>query len=393
MTRQDFPPWPSFTQEEAEAVSRVLLSNKVNYWTGTEGKQFEEEFAHWAGVKHAVAVANGTLALELALKAIGVTPGDEVVVTPRSFIASVSSVVLSGATPVFADVDLDSQNITAESISKVLSPKTRAILCVHHAGWPCDMDRIMSLAEEHGLYVIEDCAQAHGAKYREKPVGSLAHIAAWSFCQDKIITTGGEGGMVTTNDPQLWRRVWEYKDHGKSYAKVCEKKSSGVFAWMHDSFGSNMRMTEMQAAIGRIQLKRMPIWHASRQSNAQRMHKIFASYPEIIRLPDVPSEIEHAWYKYYVFVKPEGLAAGWNRDRIIRELVDNGIPCFSGSCPEIYLEKAFDNVPYRPNMRLEHARELGETSMMLLVHPGISEEQFNDASHVIDSVLTVASGR
>ena len=203
MIGSEFPSWPCFTHDEAKAVADVLLSNRVNYWTGNEGREFEREFAEAVGCTHAVAVANGTVALELALKVLGVGNGDEVIVTPRTFMASASAIVNAGAKPVFADVDRESQNITADSIRPVLTERTRAIICVHLAGWPCDMDPIMDLAAERGLWVIEDCAQAHGARYKGRSVGSLGHVAAWSFCQDKIMTTGGEGGMLTTNDPEI----------------------------------------------------------------------------------------------------------------------------------------------------------------------------------------------
>jgi dTDP-4-amino-4,6-dideoxygalactose transaminase len=202
-----FSPWPSFSQQEIDAVSQVLRTNKVNYWTGQEGRKFEKEFADFTDCQHAVAVANGTLALDLALKTLDIGIGDEVIVTPRTFIASISSIVNTGATPIFADVELDSQNISAHTIRQVLTEKTKAIICVHLAGWPCEMDDIMTLAKQHSLYVIEDCAQAHGAKYKGRSVGSIGHIGAWSFCQDKIMTTGGEGGMLTTNDETLWQSM------------------------------------------------------------------------------------------------------------------------------------------------------------------------------------------
>ena len=290
MLNTPFSPWPSFTVEEAQAVSRVLLSNRVNYWTGTEGRDFEREFASWIGVKHAVALANGTVALDLALIALGIGPNDEVIVTPRSFIASASCVVSVGARPVFADVDLDTQNITAETISAVLTPRTKAIVCVHHAGMPCDMDEIMALAQKKGLKVIEDCAQAHGAIYRGHKVGSIGHIGAWSFCQDKIMTTAGEGGMVTTNDPDLWQRMWSYKDHGKSWSAVYERNHPPGFRWLHESFGTNWRMLEIQAAVGRIQLARMPEWHARRAAIAKRLTDCCRKL-KAIRVPEIPSKL------------------------------------------------------------------------------------------------------
>ena len=250
-----FSPWPYFSQDEIDAVTRVLNSGRVNYWTGDEGRQFEAEFAAFVGCKHAVAVANGTVALELALEALGIGPGDEVVVTSRTFIASASCAVMRGATPVMADVDWDSQNITAETIRAVLSPRTRAIIAVHLAGWPCDMDPILEIAREHGLKVIEDCAQALGAVYKGRPVGSMGDVNAFSFCQDKILTTGGEGGMLTTNHTDLWSRAWAFKDHGKSYEAVYRRQHPPGYRWLHESFGTNWRLTEMQSAMGRVLLQ------------------------------------------------------------------------------------------------------------------------------------------
>jgi len=385
-----FSPWPSFTQEEADAVGRVILSNKVNYWTGTEGREFEKEFAIFADCYYAVALANGTLALDLALKAIGAGAGDEIITTSRTFLASASSIVTSGAAPVFADVDLNSQNITAESIAAVLTPKTKAVIVVHLAGMPAEMDAIMALAEKYEFYVVEDCAQAHGAKYKGKSVGSIGHIGAWSFCQDKIMTTGGEGGMVTTNDKVLWSRMWSYKDHGKSFDAIYNRQHPPGFRWLHESFGTNWRMTEMQAVIGRIQLTRMADWTAKRQASGKAIDRDVSDL-NIVRTVKIPDYIEHAEYKHYLFVQPEYLADGWTRDRIVETIFANGVPAFQGSCSEVYLEKAFDNTPWRPKNRLKNAVELGETSLMFLVHPTLTEEEVEQTSNVIRSVLTQAS--
>lgn len=385
-----FSNWPSYTQEESDAVSKVLLSNKVNYWTGSECRNLETEFAAWVDTEYAIALANGTVALDLALKVLGVGAGDEVVVTSRTFIASVSSIVTAGAVPVFADVDADSQNITAESIRAVLSKKTKAIICVHLAGWPCDMDSIMTLANEHDLFVIEDCAQAHGAKYKGRSIGSIGHIGAWSFCQDKVMTTGGEGGMVTTNDQLLWSKMWSYKDHGKSWEAVFEKEHPAGFRWLHDSFGTNWRMTEMQAAIGRVQLKHLADWTEKRLSNAKRIWDCGRQL-DALRVPDVPDTIQHAVYKCYLFVRPEKLKPGWDRDRIIDEIVELSVPCYSGSCSEVYLEAAFDNTDWRPKQRLPVAKELGETSLMFLVHPTLTEYEMNKTTEVISQVILRAS--
>jgi dTDP-4-amino-4,6-dideoxygalactose transaminase len=403
MLNTRFSSWPSFTSEEAGAVHRVVMSNKVNYWTGTETREFEKEFAAWCGTAHAVALANGTLALDVALKALGIGPGDEVVVTPRTFIASISCVVNAGAVPVFADVEADSGNVSARTISAVLSPATRAVVCVHLAGWPCDMDPIMALAAERGLKVIEDCAQAHGARYKGWPVGSIGHVGAWSFCQDKIMTTGGEGGMVTTNDEALWRAMWSYKDHGKSYEAVYEREHAPGFRWLHESFGTNWRMLEMQAVLGRIQLRRMPEWTRKRQANAAKLAAAlgpFTGENGLVRLPrftcaSCPGRCgaagcEHAQYKFYAYVRPENLSAGWSRDRIISEINAAGVPCYQGSCSEVYLEKAFDDTGWRPASRLPVAKDLGETSLMWLVHPTLTDQEIQKTCDVIARVFSVA---
>lgn len=390
MLNTPFSPWPSFTEEEANAVRDVILSNKVNYWTGQETRSFEKEFAAWSGTEYAVALANGTVALDVALKALKIGAGDEVIVTSRTFLASVSSIVNAGAVPVFADVDLDSQNITAQTIKAVMTPRTKALICVHLAGWPCDMDPIMALANEHGLKVIEDCAQAHGTHYKGRPVGSIGHIGAWSFCQDKIMTTGGEGGMVTTNDRQLWADMWAYKDHGKSWEAVYEREHAPGFRWVHESFGTNWRMLEAQAVIGRIQLRRMQDWQAARIKNATRIWETAQQLPAL-RVPVISSEDVHAAYKAYVFIRPERLKTEWSRDRILTEIAAQGVPAFSGSCSEVYLEKAFDNTGWRPSERLVNAKQLGETSMMFLVHPTLTEQEIELTCKVLSEVVQQAT--
>lgn len=400
MLNSPFAPWPSFTAEEAEAVSQVIISNKVNYWTGQECRQFEKEYAAWTGAAHAIALANGTVALDLALHGLGIgaanggSSADEVVVTPRTFIASISCVVNAGARPVFADIDRDSGNITAESIAKVLTPRTRAAIPVHLAGWPCDMDAIMALSGQHGFKVIEDCAQGHGARYKGKSVGTIGHVGAWSFCQDKIMTTGGEGGMVTTNDKDLWSRMWSFKDHGKSYEAVYERQHPPGFRWLHEGIGTNWRMLEMQAVIGRKQLQRMAAWTEARTANAAQIAAAltpFAGPQGLIRLPQFrDNSRQHAYYKFYAYVRKEQLGSNWSRDRIVAEISKRGVPAFQGSCSEVYLEKAFENSGFRPAAPLPVARELGETSLMFMVHPTLRAEEISKTALVIAEVLTLA---
>jgi hypothetical protein len=380
--------WPYFAQDEIDAVVRVLESGKVNYWTGQEGRLFETEFAKFAGCKYAVALANGTVALECALKALGIGPGDEVIITSRTFIASASCAVMLGARPVFADVDRDSQNITAESILRVMTPRTKAIIAVHLAGWPCEMNDIVALARERGIKVVEDCAQAHGATHNGRMVGSLGDVAAFSFCQDKIMTTLGEGGMVTIDSEELWNAMWSFKDHGKSYDAVYCRPHLPGFRWLHESFGTNRRLTEVQSAVGRIQLAKLSAWLAVRRRHAAILSDGF-SLIRGIRVTCPPAEVGHAYYKYYVFVRPELLRDGWNRDRIMAAVNARGIICQSGSCSEIYLEKAFP-----PDMRPAHplpvAHELGATSLMFLVHPPLRESHMRRTCEVVAEVMAEA---
>jgi dTDP-4-amino-4,6-dideoxygalactose transaminase len=382
--------WPSFSEEEALAVADVVRSNKVNYWTGQIGREFEKSFAAWTGTPHAVALGNGTLALDVALKALGIGAGDEVIVTPRTFIASISCVVSAGATPVFADVDPDSGNISPATIAVRVTEKTRAIIAVHLAGWPCDMDGIMALASQHGLVVIEDCAQAHGAMIDDRKVGSIGHVGAWSFCQDKIMTTGGEGGMVTTNDKALWSAMWSYKDHGKNWDAIYHREHAPGFRWVHDSFGTNWRMLEVQAVLGEIQLRHISAWTQRRTEIAMRIADVLSHHEQVVRVPIPAANLRHAYYRQYGYVRPDGLHADWSRDRIVAELNTAGVQVLHGTCSEVYLEKAFDGTSYRPKTRLPVAKELGETSLMFLTHPTIGDVELDHAIKAIDAVLSNA---
>ena len=386
---QPFAPWPVFAEDEIEAVAAVLRSGRVNYWTGEQSQEFEREFAQFVGVKYAVALANGTAALELALHALGIGPGDEVVVPCKTFIASASCVVRLGATPVVADIDPESQNITAASVEKVLTPRTKAIIAVHLAGLPCEMDEILALAKERGLFVVEDCAQCVGARYKGRPTGSMGDIGAFSFCQDKIITTGGEGGMLVTDSRKLWEKAWSYKDHGKSYAAVFEREHQPGFRWLHESFGTNWRITEMQSAIGRLQLKKLPQWLAVRRRNAGFLSQGLAAVPGL-RLALPPAHSEHAYYKYYAFIRPEMLRPEWNMERILDALAAEGIPGGVGACSEIYLEKAFVNAGFGPKQRLPVARRLADSSLMFMLHPGLIEQDMRDACTALAKVMRAA---
>ena len=378
--------WPRYEADELAAVERVLRSGRVNYWNGDEGRAFEGEFAAFHGASYGVAVANGTLALELALYALGVGPGDEVVVTPRTFLASASSIVMRGATPVFADVDRASGNITPETVRAVLTPRTRAVMAVHLAGWPCDMPGLRALADEHGLFVIEDCAQAHGATLDGRPVGSFGDAAAFSFCTDKVMSTAGEGGMLLLRDEAVWRRAWSFKDHGKEWDAVYEREHPPGFRWLHESFGTNWRLPEVQSALGRVQLGKLPDWLARRRENAGVLLERLGALPGL-RVPRPPEGVGHAWYKFYAFVRPEALRDGWDRDRIVAAVQAEGVPCLHGGCSEIYREKAFDGTGWRPPERLPVARELGETSLMFLVDHTLSAADMHAVADAVERVM------
>ncbi len=379
--------WPYYSEEEISAAVAILRAGKVNYWTGDQGKQFEQEFAQYCGTKYAVAVANGSVALELALIALGIGPGDEVIVPSRSFIASATCALVRGAVPVFADVDPASQNISVDSIRDVRTPRSKAIIAVHLAGWPCEMDAIMDFARRNSLFVIEDCAQSHGARYCGRRVGSIGHLASFSFCQDKIISTGGEGGMVVTNNAILWQRIWSYKDHGRDYILSRAQGGAG-FRWIHNTFGTNLRLTEIQSAIGRIQLRKVDQQLEIRRRHAFVLNECFSRIPGL-RVTIPPQNISHSYYRYYAFVEPEKLRTGWDRDRILAAICAEGIPCATGACSEIYLEQAFSH-DLRPPKRRTNARRLGESSLMFLVHPTLTDPDIRDACRAVEKVMRVA---
>jgi len=386
------PPWPHFAPDEVAAVVDVMHSGRVNYWTGDVGRRFETAFAEFIDAPYAIALANGTVALEAALLALALRPGDEVIVPSRTFVATANAVALHGGRPVFADVDCDSQNVTAATISAAMTPRTKGVIVVHLGGWPCEMDQIMALAHENDLFVIEDCAQALGATYKNRRVGTFGDIGTFSFCQDKIMTTGGEGGMLVTSSEALRDRAWAMKDHGKSFAKVhnATPHDGTSFRWLHDTIGSNWRMTEIQAAIGLAALPKVPGWISRRTENARMLTTCLSGFPSI-RVPKSPMHAQHAFYRLYGFTAAPHLSYGWNRDRIARAIVAEGIPCGVGSCSEIYLEESFESEGLRPASRALVASDLGDTSLAWLVHPTLEENDMRDVCEAITRVLSVAT--
>ena len=386
----DLGPWPHYEEDEIEAVGAVLRSGRVNCRTGEEGKAFEREYAEACGIAHALTVANGTAALELALEALDIGEGDEVIVPARTFIATASAVVRCGAVPVVADIDPISQNLDAASVEAALSDRTRAIVPVHLAGWPADMDALLAVARASDLAVIEDCAQAHGALYKGKPVGTLGDIGCFSFCQDKIISTGGEGGLAMTNDPALYRRMWSLRDHGWNYERAHADDPTPGFRWLVDTFATNWRMTEPQSAIGRIQLRKLDDWVNRRRANAAVMTSAIAALSAVIETTP-PDTVRHSYYKYYVLLNPDGLADNWTRDRIVAELSERGVPARVGACPDIAKENAFANAGINTATPRFNAGKIADYTVMLPVHPTLTDGNVAFMAGELEVVMKMAS--
>ena len=333
--------WPQFDENAIRSVEAVLRSGKVNYWTGKRGMEFEQKFAAWQGSRYAVSVATGTAALHVALSALGIGPGDEVIVPSYTFIASSFSVVQAGAIPRFADVNLDDHCISVESARKLVNQRTRAIMPVHLYGNVCDMDPILAFAREHNLYVIEDNAEAFGGAYKGRKTGAWGHMAACSFCQNKTFTTGGEGGMVTTDDEDLAWRARSFRDHGydvKQRLSLLELEQK--LPYIHNMVGWNYRMTEMQSAIGLAELERMDNWNMpARRRNAKILTGALKQCPEVKYLPIDTPERQNGWYVMAFSLDIENMTCN------IREFVDaaaaEGAPCWKVFWPQCHTERAF----------------------------------------------------
>jgi dTDP-4-amino-4,6-dideoxygalactose transaminase len=400
-----FPPWPHFFDDEIEEVEKVLREGRVNYWTGTRGREFQENFARFCCAKHGIAVMNGTAALHVALAAAQIGPGDEVIVPPRTFIATAFSVLHQNAVPVFADIDLRTQNIDVHSIRERITERTRAIICVHLAGLPCDMDPIMELAAEFDVKVIEDAAQAHGAKYKGKLTGTLGHIAAFSFCNDKIITTGGEGGMVVTDSDEMAEIARSFKDHGyeeRERRNLLELEA--LYTYIHHRMGYNYRMTEMQAAIGLKALEKLE-WNLSRRRENARYLSDRLSRHDALIPPFESDDFEHAYYKYYVRLNLKRLKT--DRDTFVKAVRAEGVPIGLGASSEGYREQAFQELvgygrtgcPFRcpwykgradyTAVELPNAKRLGDEVFVLQVHPTIERRDLEDVITSIEKVLDV----
>jgi dTDP-4-amino-4,6-dideoxygalactose transaminase len=392
LNHSNISPWPYYEADEIEAASQTLQTGKVNYWTGELGRQFEAAYAQHVGKQYGVALANGTVALELALRVLGVKAGDEVIVASRSYVASASCVLLVGATPVFADVDIESGNISAQTIAPLITNKTKAIIPVHVGGLPCDMPAIMAIANQFNIVVVEDCAQAHGAYVADKPVGAWGHAATFSFCQDKIISTGGEGGMLLLNNEVAYKKAWAYKDIGRSFDAVYHQQHSLGFRWLTESAGSNFRMTEFQAAIGLKQLGKLSNWITQRNHNAEKIIRILKNFDFVeVHRPEKTSGNLNAYYRLYAKLKAGvdigGLSGESLRNAIISRLENAGVPCFVGSCSEIYREKLFADLRDLSKLSLPNAANWAINGFCFLVHPTITAEQLTQIALNIERVM------
>ncbi len=378
--------WPYYNSDQINIITNVVKSNKVNYWTGDQCKKFEKEFSKKMKIAYSVSVANGTLALEIALKALELKTQDEVIVTPRSYIASAICVHNIGAIPIFCDINKNSQNMDLDSIKKNITKKTKAIICVHLSGFPCDMLEIIKFAKKNNIKIIEDCSQAHGAKIGDKYVGSFGDISTWSFCNDKIITTLGEGGMISTNNKKYWKKIWSLKDCGKDFDAVFKKKHPQGFRWIHEHSGTNARLTEIQSAIGRYQLRKLDYWVKLRLKNSKIIWEMLKNIKSVL-VPNIPNGYKHVAYRCNILLNPKYLIDGFTRDKVMTLLEKNKIKCFVGSCPEIYNEKIFNKIRKRPKKRLKNAKYVGENSLSFLVHPTISEKKIISDAKKIKKIL------
>ena len=385
----NFPVWPQFEQDEIDLVVKILQSGKTNTWVGEHVKKFDSEFADYITMPHALAVCNGTLALELALSCLEISSKDDVIIPSKSYIATASSVVMMGANPIFADIDINTNNITLDSIKKSITDKTKCIIVVHLGGYPCEMDEICDFTKKNKLFLIEDCAQAHGAEYKQKKVGSFGDASIFSFCQDKIISTGGEGGMLLLRDKEAWKKGWAFRDHGKDYQIMQNIENHQGFPWPHTSIGTNWRMTEIQAAIGRLQLAKLPKWLKQRRDNAFYLLEKLAEL-DCLTIPEFPDYIFHSFYRVYIQLNIEKLKHTWDKNKIIHEINKVGVPCYEGSCNEIYKESAF-RIKDKPLELLPNAKKLGQTSICLLCHPTLELSDINSMSETIINVLKNAS--
>ena len=376
--------WPNFSKKLISKINTIINSGEINYTTGPYGKKFEKQFSNFTGNKYSIAISNGTAALEVAIKSLKLPKNSEIIVSARSFFSSASCIVNTGYVPIFADVELSNQNISIDEINEKITKKTKAIICVHLAGLPCDMISINKLAKKKKLKIIEDCSQAHGASINLKQVGSFGDVATWSFCTDKIISTLGEGGMISTNNKRVYEFCKKYINHGTAKQK---KKNSNKFIYNKDSFGTNLRITEIQSVAGLEQLKDLKITQKKREKISKGYFDLISKYSDFINCHMPEKDIKNAWYRFYFFLKPNMKRCQKIRYQMIKSLNTDTLRCFAGACPEIYLERAFKNLKNFKVKRLKNCKVLGQTSIALDVNHTLKNYELNKNLLIIKSVL------
>jgi dTDP-4-amino-4,6-dideoxygalactose transaminase len=376
--------WPNFSKNLISKVSNVIKSGKINYTTGKYGKKFEYEFSKYVGNKYSVAICNGTAALEVAIKSLKLPKRSEIIVPARSFFASASCIVNTGYTPVFVDVDLLTQNVCLKDLKKKINWKTKAIVCVHLAGLPCDMYGIKKIAKKNKIKIIEDCSQAHGASINNKQVGSFGDVSTWSFCNDKIISTLGEGGMISTNNKKIYEFCKRYINHG-TVLKI--EKNLDKFIYSKDYFGTNLRITEIQSIAGLEQLKNLEKIQIYRDKVAKNYFDFISKYQKYFYSYYPSKEIKSAWYRFYFFVKINSKDDQKTRYKIIKDLKKKNLRCFTGSCPEIYLEKSFRKLKGFKQKRLKNCKILGETSIALDIDHTIRYHEHKENLLILKNVI------
>lgn len=335
------PGWPWFDEDTIQAATVPLRAGRINYWTGDLGREFEDAWARWNGARYAVTTTNGTSALHTAVAALGIGPGDEVIVPSYTFIATSFCVVQAGAIPVFADVRRDDHCLDAEDVARKITARTRAIIPVHLYGIACEMEPILRLAKEHGLFVIEDCAQAHGALYHGKKVGTLGHAGCFSFCQSKTFTTGGEGGAVITDDEEVAMACRSFRDHGYDVAKrMSLLELEGALPYIHQRVGFNYRMTEMQSAIGLAELKKLASWNLPRRRrNAETLIAALEGVPQVLTLPVHTPERLNGFFVFPIVLNLDALRC--DKKTFLDALTAEGAPAWREFWPQCYKERAF----------------------------------------------------
>ncbi len=376
--------WPNFDKNLISKVNSIISSGKINYTEGSYGIKFEKEFSKFVGNKYSVAICNGTAALEVAIKSLRLPKNSEILVPARSFFSSASCIVNTGYVPVFVDVDLSTQNISIDDIKKKITKKTKAIICVHLAGLPCDMYGIKKIINKKKISIIEDCSQAHGASIDNKQVGSFGDISTWSFCNDKIISTLGEGGMISTNKKKLYLFCKRIINHGTN---LKDNKKTEKFIYNKDYFGTNLRITEIQSCAGLEQLKKLKKIQKKRENISKSYHKILSRYKSYFNCYYPSKKIKSAWYRLYFFLRTDLKKYQKLRFKIIQDLRKNNLKCFTGSCPEIYLEKAFKKLNNSKIIRLKNCKTLGETSIALEINHTLKYSQHKKKILILKQVI------